>query len=227
MFCRCIALIFGSSKIVIAGILQEITSLVRAMEDLAGERHDARHGMNWNVKKTIVMVGMMGVGKTAVGRALAGILDAPFFDSDAEIERAANMTIAEIFDRDGEPFFRKKESQVLGRLLDAEVKGVVSTGGGAFLNALNRRMISQRGVSVCLEADLGLLWNRVKHKNSRPLLHTANPYETLANLYKQRAPTYALADIRLRARPDCSISEMARCVLDALRQRPDVLEKTT
>lgn len=181
--------------------------------------------MDWNVKKTIVMVGMMGVGKTAVGKAVAGLLDVPFLDSDAEIERAANMTIPEIFARDGEAFFRKRESQVIGRLLDAKEKGVLSTGGGAFLNESNRQMISQRGVSVCLEADLSLLWNRVKHKDSRPLLRTSNPYETLKKLYDLRAPTYALADIRLRTWPEYSINDMAKRVLDALSQRPDVLEK--
>ncbi len=173
------------------------------------------------------MVGMMGVGKTAVGKALACMLDVPFLDSDAEIERAANMAIAEIFARDGEAFFRDKESQVISRLLDARVKGVLSTGGGAFLAEANRRMISQRGISVCLEADLPLLWNRVRHKDSRPLLRTDNPYETLAKLYEARAPIYALADLKLRARADCSINETAQRVLDALRKRPDVLEEVT
>ncbi|KAA0921063.1 shikimate kinase [Aquicoccus porphyridii] len=197
------------------------------MKNLAGERRHARQNMGWKVRKTIVMVGMMGAGKTAVGKALAEMLDVPFLDSDAEIERAANMSIAEIFARDGEAFFRDKESQVIGRLLDAEVKGVLSTGGGAFLAEANRRMISQRGISVCLEADLPLLWNRVRHKDSRPLLRTPNPYATLAALYETRAPVYALADLRLRTRAEYSIAEMAQRVLDALRSHPDVLAEVT
>ena len=116
----------------------------------------------YHLKKTVVMVGMMGAGKTAVGRALAARLAVPFLDSDAEIETAANMTVPEIFARDGEPFFRKKEAQVIARLLDEE-RGVLSTGGGAFLVEENRRMISDSGVSVWLNADLDLLWQRGRH----------------------------------------------------------------
>ena len=101
--------------------------------------------MHWKVKKTIVMVGMMGAGKTAVGRALAHRLGVPFLDSDAEIVEAANMSIAEIFERDGETFFRTKETQIIDRLLDTE-RCVLSTGGGAFLAEGNRQMISDKGV---------------------------------------------------------------------------------
>ncbi|WP_137700610.1 shikimate kinase [Marimonas lutisalis] len=182
--------------------------------------------MGWQVDKTIVMVGMMGAGKTAIGRALAAILDVPFLDSDAEIERAANMSIAEIFERDGEAFFRDKESQVISRLLDAPQKGVLSTGGGAFLAEANREMITKRGVSVCLMADIDLLWNRVKHKQSRPLLQTADPRATLEALYRKREPIYEQADIKVTARPEYSIDEMAAKVLEALRGRPDVLKET-
>ena len=180
--------------------------------------------MVWRVKKTIVMVGMMGAGKTAVGKALAARLDVPFLDSDAELQDAANMTIAEIFERFGESFFRRRESEVLRRLLEAETKGVLSTGGGAFLAPQNREMISDKGVSVCLEADLDLLWNRVRHKTTRPLLRTADPRATLAELFAVRAPIYALADLKVQARPDYSIEEMADKVLGALQSRPDVLE---
>ena len=129
--------------------------------------------MGWDVKKTIVLVGMMGAGKTAVGKALAARLDVPFLDSDTALQEAANMTIAEIFERDGEVFFRERETQVLRRLLEDETKSVLSTGGGAFLAAENRELITQMGVSVCLQASLPLLWNRVKHKNTRPLLRTS------------------------------------------------------
>lgn len=174
--------------------------------------------------KTVVLVGMMGAGKTAVGRALAARLGVPFLDSDAEIESAANMTIPEIFERDGERFFRGKESQVIGRLLDEE-KGILSTGGGAFLAEQNRTMITERGVSVWLRANLEVLWNRVKHKDTRPLLRTADPYETLRGLYEQRVPIYAGADLIVDSDGETSIDNMVNRVLDALATRPDVLER--
>lgn len=181
--------------------------------------------MGYIVKKTIVMVGMMGAGKTAVGRALAARLDVPFLDSDEEIVEAANMSIAEIFERDGEAFFRAKESQVIERLLREE-KGVLSTGGGAFLAEANRQMISQIGVSIWLNADLKLLWSRVKHKNTRPLLQTADPRATLSEIYDARVPLYSQADLSVEANSDYSIDEMAEAVLVALQSRPDVLEIT-
>lgn len=175
------------------------------------------------LKKTVVMVGMMGAGKTAVGRALAARLGVPFLDSDAEIEAAANMTVPEIFTRDGEPFFRRKESQVIRRLLDEE-RGVLSTGGGAFLAAENRDMISRRGVSVWLDADLEVLWNRVKHKETRPLLRTGDPYETLRDLCRARVPLYAKADLSVMSDGHTSIERMVDRVLAVLATRPDVLE---
>jgi len=175
------------------------------------------------LKKTIALVGLMGAGKTAVGTALARKLDVPFRDSDAEIVKAANMTIAEIFERDGEAFFRAKESQVIARLLDA-APGVLSTGGGAFLSDENRRVISQKGVSVWLDANLDLLWARVRHKSTRPLLRTPDPHGTLARLYDERKPFYALADLAVKADARYSIDDMAEKVLEALLARPDVLE---
>ena len=177
----------------------------------------------WTLKKTVVLVGMMGAGKTAVGKALAASLGVPFLDSDAEIERAAAMSIAEIFARDGEAFFRARETQVIDRLLDGQ-SGILSTGGGAFLSDQNRKLISDKGVSVWLKADLSLLWSRVKHKNTRPLLRTDDPYETLREIYEARVPVYAMADMSVEARPDYSIETMASKVRDALAQRPDVLE---
>ncbi|MDQ2092736.1 shikimate kinase [Rhodalgimonas zhirmunskyi] len=182
--------------------------------------------MGWTVHKTIVLVGMMGAGKTAVGKALATRLGVPFLDSDAELQSAANMTIEEIFTRYGEAFFREKETQVIARLLDAPEKGVLSTGGGAFLAEGNRQMISERGISVCLEADVALLWQRVRHKTTRPLLRTDNPRATLGEIHKARAPIYALADLSVTAEPAYSIEEMAEKVLQALKSRPDVLEET-
>lgn len=175
------------------------------------------------LKKTVVMVGMMGAGKTAVGKALAHRLGVPFVDSDAEIETAANMTIPEIFARDGEAFFRRKETQVIARLLE-ERSGVLSTGGGAFLSEENRRMISAKGVSVWLNADLDTLWNRVRHKDSRPLLRTPNPRGALTELYNARVPVYALADLTVMSDARTTIDTMAGRVIDALATRPDVLE---
>lgn len=181
-------------------------------------------GHSFDLHKSVVLVGMMGAGKTAVGRALAARLGVPFLDSDAEIESAANMTIPEIFERDGEPFFRTKETQVIGRLLDEE-KGILSTGGGAFLSAENRRMITERGASVWLRADLNVLWNRVRHKDTRPLLQTADPYATLRDLYDARVPLYAQADLTVESDGEVSIDNMVDRVLRALTARPDVLEQ--
>lgn len=175
------------------------------------------------LKKTVVMVGMMGAGKTAVGRAVAAKLGVPFLDSDAEIEAAANTTIAEIFARDGEAFFRQKETQVIDRLLENEIC-ILSTGGGAFLAEGNRAAISEKGVSVWLDADLELLWERVRHKDTRPLLRTDNPKATLQQIFNDRVPTYALSDIKAQASAECTIDEMADRVINALSARPDVLE---
>lgn len=180
--------------------------------------------MGWKLKKTVVLVGMMGAGKSAVGKALAARLSVPFLDSDAEIEQAANMTIAEIFARDGEAFFRRKESQVIQRLLD-DYKGILSTGGGAFLAENNRQMITQKGVSVWLNADLDLLWNRVRHKDTRPLLRTPDPKGTLRQIYEARVPFYSQADLSVKSDPAYSIEDMTDRVVDTLLTRPDVLER--
>ncbi len=181
--------------------------------------------MVWKLHKTVVLVGMMGAGKTAVGKALAAKLDVPFLDSDLEIVSAANMSIAEIFERDGEAFFRARESEVIARLLDG-VPCVLSTGGGAFLAERNRSLISQRGVSVCLNADLPLLWSRVRSKDTRPLLQTADPLATLSGLFEARAPIYAMADLSVDASHHYSIEDMATQVVQALQARADVLEKS-
>lgn len=177
----------------------------------------------YRLKKTVVLVGMMGAGKTAVGRAVAARLGVPFLDSDAEIETAANLSVPEIFERDGEAFFRKRESEVIARLLRQE-RCILSTGGGAFLAEANREMISRHGVSLWLNAELSLLWQRVRHKESRPLLRTADPYATLAEIYRARVPIYEKANISVYCVPSLSIDAMAARVLSALAQRPDVLE---
>ena len=178
----------------------------------------------YRLHKTVAMVGMMGAGKTAVGRALALRIGVPFLDSDAEIEKAANLSIPEIFARDGEPFFREKEAQVISRLLIG-APCILSTGGGAFLAERNRAAISKYGVSVWLDADLELLWNRVKHRTTRPLLRTDNPKQTLTEIFEVRVPVYAKADLRAKSQPDYAIEDMVEQVIDVLLTRPDVLER--
>ncbi len=165
--------------------------------------------------KPVALVGMMGAGKSAVGQALAERLGVAFKDSDEALVQAANMSIAEIFDRDGEEFFRARETEVIDRLL-TEDPGILSTGGGAFLSELNRDLISNKGVSVWLKADLELLWTRVRHKTTRPLLRTDDPYATLAKIFAERDPVYALADLTVEADEDYSITQMTEAVLAVL-----------
>ncbi|MFK7876939.1 MAG: shikimate kinase [Paracoccaceae bacterium] len=177
----------------------------------------------YKLRKTVVLVGMMGAGKTAVGRLLAERLQVPFRDSDSEIEAAANMSIPEIFERDGEGFFRKKEALVIDRLL-AGVPCILSTGGGAFLAPGNRAAITAQGVSVWLNADLDLLWERVRHKTTRPLLRTDDPRQTLSEIFHARRDIYALSDLSVRADPAFSIEDMVDQVIQTVLQRADVLE---
>ncbi len=166
--------------------------------------------------KTVVLVGMMGCGKTAVGSELSRQLQVPFLDSDAEIEKAANAPVAEIFARHGETFFRAKETLVLERLLHGPVC-VLSTGGGAFASHQNRALIREHAVSVWLNAPLDVLWTRVRHKTTRPLLMTKDPKKSLADLLKSRQSTYALADISVVGDDKVAISDMALRVQKALQ----------
>lgn len=175
------------------------------------------------LRRSVVLVGMMGSGKTAVGRALALRLAVPFLDSDAEIELAANATIPEIFARDGEAFFRDREAEVIGRLLHGQ-PSVISTGGGAFMAERNRLAIAAHGISLWLDAALDVLWERVRHKDNRPLLRTANPRETLAAIYQVRVPVYRLAALRVPIEPGFSIDDTTARAIDVLRTTPDVLE---
>jgi len=180
--------------------------------------------VRWRLRRTVALVGMMGAGKTAVGTAVARTLGVPFLDSDDEIVRAANRSIAEIFERDGEAFFREKEAQVIARLMSGQ-PAILSTGGGAFLSPANRAVIAEKGIAVWLKADLDLLWARVRHKTTRPLLRTDNPRQTLADLYAVRAPVYALAGIVVEAHADYSVEDMSQRVIEALARRPDILER--
>lgn len=174
------------------------------------------------LRKPVVMVGMMGAGKTAVGRELASRLMVPFTDSDAEIESAANRSVTEIFERDGETFFRDKEAQIIARLLEGPPL-ILAVGGGAFLRPQTRRLIADKGVSLWIRADLDLLWSRVRRRDHRPLLRTADPYGTLAALAAAREPVYALADLSVQASPDASIEQTAQAAQTCLASRSDVL----
>ncbi|EBA11025.1 shikimate kinase [Roseobacter sp. CCS2] len=180
-------------------------------------------GQPYRLKRTVVLVGMMGSGKTAIGRALAAALDVPFLDSDAAIEEAAAATIAEIFARDGEKFFRKREAEVLRRLLSGP-PGIVSTGGGAFLAEANRDAIAKMGVAVWLDADIEILWDRVRHKDTRPLLQTDDPKATLMKIYNERTPVYNLAGLKIGVKNHASIDQTMHMVRDKLASRPDILE---
>ncbi len=174
--------------------------------------------------RPVVLTGMMGAGKTAVGTQLARLLGVPFRDSDEAIEAAAQMTVAEIFARDGEAFFRAREAEVLARLLAAG-PAVISTGGGAFLAPGNRAAIGAAGVSVWLKADLDLLWQRVRHRTTRPLLRTPDPRGTLARLLAEREPSYALAALTVAAEPGLSVEAMAGRVQAALETVPGLLQE--
>jgi len=150
--------------------------------------------------RSIVLVGMMGVGKSSIGRRLAVRLGIPFVDADAEIEKAAGMSIAEIFARHGEADFRSGEARVIARLLDGGPQ-VLATGGGAVMNANTRNAIRAKGVSVWLKADVDVLLRRInKRKNDRPLLQTADPEQTLRALLAEREPVYAQADLTVLSR---------------------------
>ena len=151
-------------------------------------------------RRSIVLVGMMGVGKSSVGRRLAARLSIPFVDADSEIEDAAKMTIPEIFARHGEAYFRSGEARVLARLLESGPQ-VLATGGGAFMNEETRALIKLKGVSVWLHADFDVLLRRTsKRRSDRPLLQTEDPGETLRALLAEREPTYALADLTVQSR---------------------------
>ena len=149
--------------------------------------------------RSIVLVGMMGVGKSSVGRRLAQAMNLPFVDADKEIEEAANRSIVEIFEAYGEAHFRDGEKRVIQRLL-ADGPQVLATGGGAFMNAETRDEIAEKGISVWLRAELNVLIARVKRKPTRPLLQKPNPEKVLAELLAQRNPVYAQADITITSR---------------------------
>ncbi len=151
-------------------------------------------------ERTIVLVGMMGAGKSTIGRRLAARLKLPFADADHEIERAAGMSIADIFDRYGEAGFRDGERRVIARLIDGG-RHVLATGGGAFMQADTRAMILARATAVWLQADLDVLVERVGRRGGRPLLKDRDPRVVLTELAAVREPVYALAPVHVRSEP--------------------------
>ncbi len=165
--------------------------------------------------RTVVLVGLMGVGKSAIGRRLARRLDLPFIDADAEIEAAAGSTIEEFFEQHGEAAFRAGERRVIARLLDGEPH-VLATGGGAFMDAETRSLVKSRGISIWLNADLDTLVDRVVRRNNRPLLKGGDERQILSDLMAVRNPVYAEADIAV-ASVDQPLGEMTDRVADALR----------
>ena len=150
--------------------------------------------------RPIVLVGLMGVGKSTIGKRLASRLDLPFVDADHEIEVAADLSISEIFERYGEAVFRDGERRVITRLIDGTPK-VIATGGGAFMNDATRALILERAIAVWLHADLDTIADRVRRRDHRPLLRNRDPREVLAELAAVRDPVYALAPIHVRSEP--------------------------
>jgi shikimate kinase len=150
-------------------------------------------------RRSVVLVGMMGAGKSSIGRRLASRLNVPFVDADTEIEKAAGMSIPDIFAIRGEPEFRAGEARVIARLLDNGPQ-VLATGGGAFMNPDTRAAIDAKGISVWLRATIEVLARRIKRRNDRPLLKGSDPIETLRRLIEERYPTYAEADITVESR---------------------------
>ena len=167
-------------------------------------------------RRNVVLIGMMGAGKTSVGRRLANVLHLPFVDADAEIERAANLSIPEIFAHYGEQHFREGERRVIARVLSTGPK-VVATGGGAFMAEETRDLCRASGITVWLKAELPVLMERVRKKGNRPLLNQPDPEGTMRHLLAAREPVYALADLTVASR-DVPQGSVVADVIRALKQ---------
>jgi shikimate kinase len=167
--------------------------------------------------RSIVLVGMMGAGKSTIGRRLSGRLRLPFFDADIEIETAAGMSIPDIFETRGEPDFRDGEARVIARLLDGG-PCVLATGGGAFMREETRNRIRDKAVSIWLKADVDIIMRRVKRRSDRPLLQTADPAATIGRLIEEREPVYQHADLTIWSR-DVPHEKIVDECLEALHAR--------
>jgi len=168
-------------------------------------------------KRLIVLVGMMGAGKSTIGRRLAARLNLPFVDADIEIEAAAGMTIPEIFELHGEPHFRDGEARVIARLLEGG-PAVLAAGGGSFMREDTRRRVAEKAVSIWLKADPDIILRRVRRRADRPLLQTADPAATVSRLLSEREPVYQHADVTIASR-DVPHDKIVDECLDALRDR--------
>ena len=169
----------------------------------------------------VVLVGLMGVGKSTVGKRLAHRLDLPFVDADHEIEEAAGLTISEIFERYGEAHFRDGERRVIARLIDGSPK-IIATGGGAFMQAETRDLILARALAIWLDADIAVLADRVGRRDSRPLLSGKDPAAVLAALAAVRNPVYALAPVHVRSQPsphDLTVDSILRALAERAESR--------
>ncbi len=153
-------------------------------------------GIARRIERPVVLVGLMGVGKSTVGRRLANMLKTDFVDVDDEIERAANRSVSEIFEAHGEAYFRDGERRVIARLMD-EAHGVIATGGGAFVDPETRALILERGIAVWLDCDIETLVERTARRNHRPLLRNGDPHKILTGLKEQRGAFYAEAQIHV------------------------------
>ncbi len=168
-------------------------------------------------RRSVVLVGMMGVGKSTIGRRLAVRLRLPFLDADIEIEAAAGMSIPDIFETHGEPHFRDGEARVIARLLDGG-PAVIATGGGAFMREETRNRIRDKAVSIWLKADVDVIMKRVRRRADRPLLQTEDPVATVSRLLEQREPVYQTADLTIASRDVPHDRVVDECV-EALRAR--------
>ena len=167
--------------------------------------------------RSVVLVGMMGAGKSTIGRRLSARLHLPFLDADTEIEAAAGMSIPDIFETHGEPHFRDGEARVIARLLDGG-PAVIATGGGAFMREETRNRIRDKAVSLWLKADVDVIMRRVKRRADRPLLQTEDPTGTVSRLLEAREPVYATADLTIGSR-DVPHDRIVDECIDALRAR--------
>lgn len=168
------------------------------------------------IDRPVVLVGLMGVGKTTVGRRLANLLGRDFVDADEEIEEAAQMSISEIFAEFGEAYFRDGERRVIARLIE-EKHGVIATGGGAFVNKETRALILQQAIAVWIDADIATLVERTARRNSRPLLKQGDPRDILSRLYSEREPFYSQAPIRVSSADGPHLATANR-ILEAIDQ---------
>lgn len=170
-------------------------------------------------EKTLVLVGLMGAGKTTIGRRLAKRLDRPFMDADEEIERSAGRSVSDIFEDFGEAAFREGERKVIARLLEECPPIVLALGGGAFLDDTTRQLVKDKAFSLWLKADLDVLMERVSKRNTRPLLKTENPREVMETLMQARSEFYAQADLTIQT--DCHAHDLTvESIMDALDQLP-------